>query len=90
MIENLPHEELLKSFRGEIEEYRGKLVDGSIMFEDKRRIIEKFVKEVGANMNGMKADCASLIETIPFRKEIEPLSSENVKIVTFYVRDKNK
>jgi predicted nucleic acid-binding Zn-ribbon protein len=54
MIENLPHEELLKSFGGEIEEYRGKLEGDSITFEDKRRIIEKFVKEVRVNMNGRK------------------------------------
>jgi hypothetical protein len=30
-----------------------------------------------------------LIETIPLRKEIEPISSENAQIVTVYVRDKN-
>jgi site-specific DNA recombinase len=89
MIEDLPHEELLKSFREQIEEYSGKLADGSIMFEDKRRIVEKFVKEVRVNMNGRKADCASLIETIPFRKEIEPISLEDAKIVTVYGRDKN-
>jgi site-specific DNA recombinase len=89
MIEDLPGEELLKSFRGEMEEYRGKLGDGSIKFEDKRRIVEKFVKEVRVNMNGKKADCASLIETIPFRKEIEPISLADTKIVTVYARDKN-
>lgn len=88
-IENLPREELLKSFRGEIEVYGGKLKGDSITFEDKQRIVEKFVKEVRVNMNGKKADFASLIETIPFRKEIEPISLADAKIVTVYARNKN-
>jgi hypothetical protein len=89
MIEDLPREELLKSFRGEIEEYREKLEDSSIMFEDKRRIIEKFVKEVRGNMNGKRAGRLSFVETIPFRKEIESIPLKDAKTVTVYSRDGN-
>ncbi len=89
MIEDLPREELLKSFGKAIVEYGGKLADGSITFEDKRRIVEKFVKEVRVNMNGRKAGYPSLVETIPFRENAEPVSLTDASIVTIYSRDKN-
>ncbi|MGE5446069.1 MAG: hypothetical protein ACM3SR_15995 [Ignavibacteriales bacterium] len=89
MIEDVPSEDLLKSIEKEIEVYREKLEDGSITFEDKRRIIEKFVKEVRVNMNGKKAGYPSLIEAIPFRKEIESISLKDAKVVTVYSRDGN-
>ncbi|MGE5445312.1 MAG: hypothetical protein ACM3SR_12050 [Ignavibacteriales bacterium] len=89
MIEDLPREELLKSLREESDSYSGKIEDGSISFEDKRRIIERFVKEVRVNVNGRKADRPSLVETIPFRIDAEPISSKDASIVTIYFRDKN-
>lgn len=89
MIEDLPHEELLKNFRGEIDTYRETFEADSIMFENKRRIIEKFVKEVRVNMSGRKSGHPSLVETIPFRREIELVSPKDTRIVTVYSRDGN-
>lgn len=40
-------------------------------------------------MNGRKAGRPSLIETIPFRKEIEPIPLKDSRIVTVYSRDNN-
>ncbi|MGE5446357.1 MAG: hypothetical protein ACM3SR_17480, partial [Ignavibacteriales bacterium] len=89
MMDGLSQGELVRAFRGEIDRYREELENGSIAFEDKQRIIQTFVKEVRVNMNGRKAGRPSLIETMPFRKEIESISLKDSKIVTLYSRDIN-
>jgi len=40
-------------------------------------------------MNGRKADRPSLVETIPFRNDAEPISLKDASIATVYSRDKN-
>lgn len=80
---------MLKGLRGEINAYRRKLDDGSIMFKDKQKIVRTFVKEVRVNINGKKAGRPSLVETIPFRSNAEPISLKDTSIITVYSRAKN-
>ncbi|MGE5443878.1 MAG: recombinase family protein, partial [Ignavibacteriales bacterium] len=89
MVDGLSQEELTKWFREEIDKYGDQLENGSIVFEDKQRLVQTLVREVRVNMNGRKVSHPSLIETIPFRKEIEPISSKDASIATIYSRDKN-
>lgn len=89
IIDGASYEELQEHFRKEINSYREMLNKENIIFEDKQKLVQNFVKEVRVNWNGRKAGSPNLIETIPFRKNVETIPSKDAKITTVYSRDKN-
>jgi len=88
ILDGLNYDDLLKRFREEMNSFDKDLRNRDISFEDRQKLVQNFVREVRVNWNGRKAGSPNLIETIPFRKNLEPVPLRDAKITTVYSRDK--
>jgi hypothetical protein len=90
MIGDFSSKDVIREIKARISEFKNTVKNNRIRWEEKRKIVEMFVREVRINI--MKENKTTLlIDTIPFREYVEPrTSNEPVARDTVYVRDSSQ
>lgn len=83
MTGDISREEIIRSIKERLEEFKERIERGRISFQEKRKIIESFVKEIRVNLQGEY----NLVETIPWKEGfIKEEPPENTVRKAVYVR----
>lgn len=84
MVSDFSREEAIREIKAQLDEFRNAVEKDNIPWKEKRKIIEMFVREVQINLTRDQKPLI-LIETIPFRKGIEPSIPEGINPQRMYM-----
>ncbi len=86
IIGNISKPDVISEISAQLDEFRNAVEHDNIPWNEKRRIVEMFVREIQINLSKDHKPLV-LIETIPFRKGIDPvISGKDQPIENLYIR----